>query len=101
MSVLFETDMDRLAELQAVGEAVAYTPLGGDAKTIYVIFDNVSLVSDTTGKVVGSRPEARGRTIDLTGTVVGGSLLIGGTTYTIKTNLPDDTGMTDMELSEA
>jgi hypothetical protein len=101
MGVPFESDADRLAELQALGESVIYTPLGGDAKTIYVIFDNVSLVSENTGKVVGSRPEAKGRTIDLTAPVVGGSLLISGTTYTIKTNLPDDTGMTDMELAEA
>ena len=101
MSAPFETDADRLAELQAVGQSVTYTPSGGAAKTIYVIFDNVSIVDNSSGKVVGTRPEARGRTLDLTGTVVGGTLLIEGTTYDIETNLPDGTGMTDMELAKA
>lgn len=101
MGAPFETEADRQAELEALGESVIYTPSGGDAKTINVIFDNVDIVDETTGSVVGSRPEARGSTADLTAPVVGGTFLIDGTTYNIKTNLPDNTGMTDIQLSEA
>ena len=98
----FESDSDRLALLTELGEDATYTPSGGVAKSIKVLFENVEAPQPVQGAtVVGSIPTAEARTSDLTGTVLGGELVINGTTYTIEAVLDDDTGMTDLRMEEA
>lgn len=98
----FESDSDRLALLTELGEDATYTPLLGAAKSIKVLFENVEKPQVVQGaEVVGAVPTAEARTSDLTGTVLGGELLIDGTTYTIKAVFDDDTGMTDLDMETA
>lgn len=81
---------------------VTYTPAVGAAASIYGIFDAPTDVFDIgTGKVIGkTKPEIQHRTIDLTGTVLGGTILHDSTTYNITEVLPDGEGQTDLSLEE-
>ena len=98
----FESEGDRLALLTELGDEVTYTPSGGAAKTIYSFVDK-EMISELVGdaQVIGFIPDALCRTFDLTGTVLAGTLVHDGTTYTIREDLPDGTGMTFLSLEKA
>lgn len=97
----FETDDDRLALLEELGDEVVYTPSGGSPVTIQAYIDLTTETFDIlTGVVTGTQPMGEARTSDLTGTLTDGAdtILFDGTTYTIKEPLPDGTGMTKFSL---
>lgn len=97
----FETDADRLALLEELGDPVAYTPDGGSPVTIRAYIDLAAEVFEIgTAILIGTQPEGEARTSDLTGTLEdeADTILFGGTTYTIMEPLPDGTGMTKFRL---
>lgn len=97
----FETDADRLALLEELGDDVVYTPDGGSPVTIKAYIDLTAEVFEIgTGIVIGIEPMGEARTSDLTGTLTdeADTVLFDGTTYTIKEPLPDGTGMTKFRL---
>lgn len=97
-----ETDADRLSMLTALGEQVTYTPSGGVAKSVYGIFTApYQAVNPATAQVESTDPQCVCRTSDLTGTVRGGTIVRGGTTYNILSAQPDGEGMTNLVLGEA
>ncbi len=97
-----ESDSRRLKQLTRLGEDVVYTPNGGAAVTIKAIFEADRETSEVIGGVeaVGYKPVAECRTSDLIGTVRGGTIVVNSDTYTIRTVLPDGTGMTDLILEK-
>jgi hypothetical protein len=95
-----ETADDRSYLLADFGLSATYTPVGGTASTITVIFDNEYIPVDTGGGVAFAmqQPKCVGRTSDLAGNVEGGALVIEGVTYAIRIVMPDGTGMTELML---
>lgn len=79
-----------------------YTPEeGGAAVTIDADFRNAYEASILLGiEVRNSHPLAFVVTSDLTGTVIGGTLLTKGVTYKITGQDPDGEGQTMLELSQ-
>lgn len=95
-----ETADDRSYLLADFDVSATYTPVGGTASTITVIFDNEYIPVDTGGGVsfAMQQPKCVGRTADFAGAVEGGTLLISGVTYAIRIVMPDGTGMTELML---
>tara|TARA_R100000541_G_scaffold35435_1_gene43696 strand:- start:108 stop:413 length:306 start_codon:yes stop_codon:yes gene_type:complete len=95
-----ETATDRAIILSDFGLTATYTPVGGAAKSITVIFDNDYYSADGSGSVAFAmtQPKAQARTLDLTGVVEGASLVIEGVSYIIRVVMPDGTGMTEVML---
>tara|TARA_R110000796_G_scaffold91255_1_gene195336 strand:+ start:32 stop:337 length:306 start_codon:yes stop_codon:yes gene_type:complete len=95
-----ETAIDRAIILIDFGLAATYTPVGGSASTITVIFDNDYYSADGNGSVAFAmrQPKAQARSEDLTGVVEGGSLVIESVSYIIRVVMPDGTGMTELML---
>lgn len=90
-----ESAADRLSYLETFGESATYTPSGGAAKTIQVLYDAVYVEALD---VESNTPIAQARTEDLTGTINNGTLVIAAGTFTILNNEPDSTGMTTLIL---
>lgn len=82
---------------------VTYTPSVGVASSIYGIFDAEAERHDIVNgmEVIGETPAIQHRTVDLTGTVLAGTILHDSTTYNITEVLPDGEGRTDLILEEA
>ena len=98
-----ESAADRAVFLADFNAAAVYTPSGGVAVSIAGVFDApFEAAGDALGAVgvSSSRPQWMCRTADLTGTIVGGTLAFGGTTYTIVEHEPDGTGMSVLFLEE-
>lgn len=95
-----ETADDRSYFLMDFGVSATYTPVGGGSSTITVIFDNEYIPVETGGSIpfAMQQPKCLARTADLTGTIEGGSLVIGSVTYAIRIVMPDGTGMTELML---
>ena len=97
-------DTDVLAMIQAIGVnlTATYTPSGGVAVPVYIVFNNESEEAAAFNEaVITSGPMALGRASDFTGIVApGGTLLIDGTTYNITAAKPDGEGFIEMLLSE-
>lgn len=90
-----ESAADRLSYLETFGGSGVYTPSGGAAKTIQVLYDAVYF--ESLG-IESNTPIAQARTADLTGTINKGTLTITAGTFTIVNNEPDSTGMTMLIL---
>ena len=85
--------------IASAGTSALYTPLSGSQKPVTVLFDNDYKAMDlNTGAIMSLGPVAFCKTSDLTGTIQGGTLYIGATTYTIAAIEPDGTGMTLLRL---
>lgn len=95
-----ETADDRLILLADFGEAATFTPVGGTASSITVIFDNAYEAVDVGGgsTFAVTQPRVTARTADVSGATEGATLAIGGVTYTIRVVMPDGTGITEMML---
>lgn len=79
-----------------------YTPQGGPASTIKVIFNNeYNRVVDINGfaGIESSAPQAVCKTTDAANARHGDTLVINGTTYYIAEIMPDGTGITVLALS--
>ena len=95
-----ETAVDRGYLLADFGESATYTPVGGVAATVTVIFDNEYFPVDGAGSMVFAmqQPKALGRTVDFVSVSEGATLAIDGTTYTVRVVMPDGTGMSELLL---
>lgn len=77
-----------------------YTPQGGAASAIKVIFDNeYRAVNIETGQVESAGPQATCKTSDVANAKHGETLVINSTTYYIIEIQPDGTGFTILILS--
>ena len=79
-----------------------YTPSGGTAKTIKVVFESEYLSVQVVGDVgvESASPAAYCKSADIIGVQHGDTLAISGTTYNIIGIQPDGTGMTTLILSK-
>lgn len=84
--------IEHLSNAQAV--------VGLNPDPVPVIFDN-AYQSALGGLVESSGPQCIGRTSDLAAAVQGVSIVIGGTSYRVRGNQPDGTGVTTLELERA
>jgi hypothetical protein len=96
----FSADLDIF--LADFGEAITYTPQGGQVKTITGIFD-LSYAAATLGlgSAESSDPAATCKSSDLSGARHGDTMAIRGVTYAIKAIEPDGTGFTIVRLKKA
>ncbi len=103
----FETDADRLALLQALGETVTLTGAVSGIPTapgLWAYFEDGSKeirLGDV--EIAGRTPEALMRDIDIQGIAIGDTITTAdGTVYTISwPPEPDGTGMTKLKLMRA
>lgn len=80
----------------------SYTPAGGQASTVKVIFDKKYQVAVDLAGFAGvgtSGPAVTGKTTDFASAKSGDTIVISAVTYYIKTVEADGTGLTVMELS--
>jgi hypothetical protein len=98
--VAVETADDRLIMLADFGVAATYTPSGGSASSITVIFDNAYEAVDTGGGVSFAvrQPRVTARTADVPNASEGDTLAVEGVTYVIRIVMPDGTGITELML---
>ena len=82
-------------------EEAVYTPAGGQAKSIQVIFDNGYSILPVIGEpgMGDSSPQVLCKTADAGSASHGDTLLVGGTTYYVQEVRPDGTGITTLILS--
>ncbi len=83
-------------------EAAVYTPAGGQARTIQVIFDNeyqVAQFAEADSQVESSGPRVTCREVDVASVAHGDTLQIRGVTYSIAEVHPDGTGLVVLILS--
>lgn len=85
-----ESDADRLALLQAVGE-----PIVLDGASVWSVFGNAYIESLD---VSGSQPVATCRTSDVTAVTRASTVVHAGITYRVAVIQPDGTGMTQLVL---
>jgi hypothetical protein len=84
-------------------EAAVYTPAGGQARTVQVIFDNeyqAAQFPDANAQVESSGPRATCREADVAGIAHGDTLQIRSTTYSVAEVHPDGTGLVVLILSK-
>ena len=94
------TDLDVYVNPDEFGDAITYTPTGGDAVTIYGIFDaDYSAFSPFDGEVATSEPSVLCKTSDVAAIKTNEPMVIEGVTYRINgPGEPDGTGMTRVRL---
>lgn len=90
LSVFFDTD--------DFAVSCTYTPSGGSASTINVIFDKQFPAQN--GNEITFTPAARVKTSDITGIDKNDTMVIDGTTYYVFEPGPDDNGIRTILLSE-
>lgn len=96
-----ELASDRLALLADFGVSATYTPAGGSASSITVIFDrDYQAVDGGSIQFATTEPMAMCRTSDVSGAAQGDALVVSGVDYTIQVVMDDGTGMTTLALSE-
>ena len=97
---MVETADDRLIMLTDFGVTATYTPSGGSASSITVIFDNEYIPVDTGASVAFAmnQPKAMVRTQDMPSAAEGDAIVIGGVNYIIRIVMADGTGMTELML---
>ena len=95
-----ETDIERRAMLRDFGQSSTYTPAGGPAVEITVLFDREYLGVDATGGVVveSIHPTILALTSDVPNAAHGESLVIGPEVYYIVGVQADGQGMTQLIL---
>ena len=88
--------------IDAMGMTATYTPQGGDATEITILFDNeyqeIDLVS---GEVSSASPAAHAKTSDVSGAKQGDALTVSSVNYTVTVVKPDGTGLTTLVLRKA
>ena len=97
-----ETDTDRLAYLQILGETATLTVSGGSPTTISVIFDReFEEVAGGTVDFASSNPFVQCRTVAVSAVSPGDVLTVQSTDFAVEVRMDDGTGMTTLQLSEA
>lgn len=89
--------------LTLLGEDVAYSTGTGAPATVRGVFLTQFLAQQLgLPSVTGSNPQFAYMTADISGSPVGGSIVRGAVTYTVKVKQPDDpSGITVLELRKA
>lgn len=97
-----ETSADRIALLADFGVDATFTPSGGSATTVKVIFDKDFQEADAGGSITFAIevPRALGRTSELGSAAEGDALVIDGVDYQILVVMPDGQGMTELRLEK-
>lgn len=97
-----KADLAGFLDPNEFGKSVTYTPAGGSAKIINVIFDDAyQAVSPITGEVGLTSPQAVCKSSDVAGAKTGDTgdtLLIDTITYKLKSVESDGAGMTTLIL---
>lgn len=95
-----ETTDDRLIMLADFGVSATFTPVGGSASTITVIFDNNYEAVDAGGGVAFAmqQPRVTCRSSDVTGVSEGATMVIDSANYIVRVVMPDGTGITELML---
>lgn len=95
-----ELAADRAIFLADFGVTASYTPAGGSASDITVIFDNEYLDVDIGGAVAFAtqQPKVLCRDGQISGIAEGDQMVISGSTYIVRVVMPDGTGMTEIML---
>jgi len=101
-----ESDTDRAAffDTDEFGVAASVTIDGGGAETVNGVFDNEYvgvLDGEASTPVESTRPVFTVATDDVTGIGHGDSVVISGTTYTVRGVEPDGTGVTRLVMEAA
>lgn len=87
---MFSEDLDAFLDADEHAIEASFTPSGGSASTVKVLFDRA--YAEQFG-VAGTNPFATGKASDFpAATTEGGTLVISGTTYTIRVRQPVDDG---------
>lgn len=88
--------------IDAIGLNATYTPAGGVAATIKVLFDNeYELIGLLGGAVSSTGPAAQCKTSDVSSAKKGDALTVSGVNYSVTEVKPDGTGMTVLMLRKA
>ena len=83
------------------GVTASYTPAGGDASSITVIFDrDYQAVEGGSVQFATTEPMVTCRTADVSGAAQGDALVVNAVNYTVQVVMDDGTGMTQLMLSE-
>lgn len=85
------------------GAAASYTPSGGQAAALKVIFDNAHQTLDMLGGGVGfesAGPQALCKTSDVSTAKHGDTIVVSSKTYYVTGVEPDGIGLTKLLLSE-
>ena|SRR4030067_1899703 len=77
-----------------------YTPQGGQASTIKIIFDNAFKVIDISTGIESALPAATCKTSDVASVKHNDTLVINSITYYVSGIQPDGTGITKLILSK-
>lgn len=80
------------------GEPATYTPAGGAASTIQVIFDEAGKVIDPETQIISTRPQARAWSYQVSSPEKA-RLAVAGVTYNVLEGMVDGLGTTLMPLS--
>jgi hypothetical protein len=91
---MLESDTDRLAYLQAVGEPVTI-----NGQPVWAVADNAYV--NVLDLAAGTRPQLIARSSDVAAVVTGAGVVMQGTAYNVAEIQPDGTGMTTLILTKA
>lgn len=87
-------------DTDSFGQSATYTPSGGSASSITIIFDNEFSLSNVIGSIYeNTNPMALCKTSDVSGATNGATLVTGSVTYNVIGVQPDGTGFTKLILS--
>lgn len=98
-----ETGVERGIMLADFGEKFVYRTLGSGSKTITAIFDNNYQAVDAGGNLpfAMQQPQLTCRTSDIPNAGEGDTVVINGSTYTVRIVMSDGTGITELMLEKA
>lgn len=88
---MLESDADRLAYLQALGEQITV-----NGQSLWAVADNAYV--DVLDLAAGTRPQAIVRSSDVPAIAPGQTVVMQGTQYSVAEIQPDGTGMTTLIL---
>jgi hypothetical protein len=98
-----ETSIERSIMLADFGDKVQYKTQNAGTDTITAIFDNGYQSVDAGGNVAFAmqQPQLTCKTSDIPNASEGDTVVISGTTYTVRVVMPDGTGITELMLEKA
>lgn len=95
-----DTPITDFFETTDFAESASYTPAGGSASTIYVIFDNEFALSTVGVGYENLAPQVLAKTSDVSGATNGATIVINSVTYYVIGVEPDGTGISRLILSK-
>ncbi len=101
MALESASDLASFFDTDGHGSVASYTPSGGSASSINVIFNNEYVLIDEGDVGVNSTlPVITCRTTDVSSVAIDDSFVISAVTYKAKIIRPDGTGVTEIQLEE-